>query len=385
MALAVAFQHHVVGHAHRADQTHAQTILGHKGQVDARLADGLGAFADELHGCGSVGRVILDACAALGGLQTGNGLQQLLLAVAGDARNAEDFAAVDREGRIVQHGDALGAADGQMFNVQPLDRVDRLGAFNVQLDLLADHHLGQLSLVGVLCGDVADILALAQDGDTVTDGQDLVQLVGDDDDRLAVGLHVADDAEQLLGLLRGQNCRRLVEDQDVRAAVQHLDDLQRLLLADAHLVDLLVEVKGELVLFADGAGLVVDLFQVELLAAAHRQGDILRRGEHVHELEVLVDHADAQVQRVAGGADGRRLVADIDLALVGEVDTGDHVHQGRLAAAIFAQQGQNLAAAHAQGNILVGHDGAKGLGDVLQAHSIFVLRHCAGSFQESSW
>jgi aspartyl-tRNA synthetase len=37
----------------------------------------------------------------------------------------------------------------------------------------------------------------AQDGDTVTDGQDLVQLVGDDDDRLAVGLHVADDAEQL--------------------------------------------------------------------------------------------------------------------------------------------------------------------------------------------
>ena len=208
-----------------------------------------------------------------------------------------------------------------------------------------------------------------------------MQLVGDDDDRLAVGLHVADDAEQLLGLLRGQNCRRLVEDQDVRAAVQHLDDLQRLLLADAHLVDLLVEVKGELVLFADGAGLVVDLFQVELLAAAHRQGDILRRGEHVHELEVLVDHADAQVQRVAGGADGRRLVADIDLALVGEVDTGDHVHQGRLAAAVFAQQGQNLAAAHAQGNILVGHDGAKGLGDVLQAHSIFVLRHCAGSFR----
>ena len=157
-----------------------------------------------------------------------------------------------------------------MFNVQPLDRVDRLGAFNVQLDLLADHHLGQLGLVGVLCGDVADILALAQDGDTVTDGQDLMQLVGDDDDRLAVGLHVADDAEQLLGLLRGQNCRRLVEDQDVRAAVQHLDDLQRLLLADAHLVDLLVKVKGELVLFADGAGLVVDLFQVELLAAAHR-------------------------------------------------------------------------------------------------------------------
>ena len=100
---------------------------------------------------------------------------------------------------------------------------------------------------------------------------------------------------------------------------------------------------------------------------------------------MLVDHTDAEVQRIARGADGHRLITDIDLALIGEIDAGDHIHQGRFAAAVLAQQGQYLAAAHTQRDILVGHDSAKGLGNVLQAHSIFVLRHCAGSFQESSW
>ena len=208
-----------------------------------------------------------------------------------------------------------------------------------------------------------------------------MQLVGDDDDRLAVRLHVADDAEELFGLLRGQNRRRLVQNQNIRAAVKHLDDLKRLLLADAHLIDLLVEIEVELILLTDGAGLVMDTLEVEFILAAHRQGDILGSREYIDQLEMLVDHADAEVQRIARGADGHRFITDIDLALIGEIDAGDHIHQGRFAAAVFAQQGQYLAAAHAQRDILVGHDSAKGLGNVLQAHSIFVLRHYAGSFR----
>ena len=125
----------------------------------------------------------------------------------------------------------------------------------------------------------------------------------------------------------------------------------------------------------------MDFFQVELLAAAHRQGNIFCCREDVDELEVLVDHADAQIQRVAGGADRHGLVADVDLALVGEVDTGDHVHQRGFAAAVFAQQRQNFAAPYAQRDVFVCHNGAEGFGNVLQAHSIFVLRHYAGSFR----
>ena len=58
------------------------------GMLDARLADGLGALADQLHrGCGIRG-VKLNTGTAFGGLQARDGLQQLLLAVAGNARDA---------------------------------------------------------------------------------------------------------------------------------------------------------------------------------------------------------------------------------------------------------------------------------------------------------
>ena len=204
-----------------------------------------------------------------------------------------------------------------------------------------------------------------------------MQLVGDDDDRLAVRLHVADDRKQPLGLLRGQHRRRLVKDQNIRAAVQHLDDLQRLFLAHRHFIDLLVQIQRKLVLFADGAGLVVDLAQVEFLTLVHGQRNVLDGGEHIHQLEMLMDHADAQTQRITGGTDVHRLLVHIDLAAVRVVDAGDHVHQGGLAAAVFAQQGQNFTAADVQGNVLVGNDLTKGFGDPFQPDGVLRLRHSA--------
>ena len=83
----------------------------------------------------------------------------------------------------------------------------------------------------------------------------------------------------------------------------------------------------------------VDLFQVEA-AAAHGKGDVFGGGEHIHQFEVLVDHADAQIAAHRGERMVTALSLHVDLALIGVVDAGDHVHQGRLAAAVFPQQGR---------------------------------------------
>ena len=45
--------------------------------------------------------------------------------------------------------------------------------------------------------------------------RDSVELVGDDDQGLAVGLHVAHDGEQLVRLLRGQHGGGLVQNQNI--------------------------------------------------------------------------------------------------------------------------------------------------------------------------
>ena len=46
-----------------------------------------------------------------------------------------------------------------------------------------------------------------------------------------------EDAEELDCLLRREHGRRLVEDEDVRAAVERLEDLDPLLLADGDVLD----------------------------------------------------------------------------------------------------------------------------------------------------
>ena len=53
---------------------------------------------------------------------------------------------------------------------------------------------------------------------------------------------------------------------------------------------------------------------------------------------MLVDHTDAVFERILGGGDRDGFAVNVDLPLVGEIDAGEHVHQRRLAAAVFAEQ-----------------------------------------------
>ena len=88
----------------------------------------------------------------------------------------------------------------------------------------------------------------AQDDDFVRDLEDLVELVGDEDDRRAGRRERPDDPEQLLRLERREHGRRLVEDEDVALAVERLEDLDPLADADRQVLDPGVGVDVELVL-----------------------------------------------------------------------------------------------------------------------------------------
>ena len=190
--------------------------------------------------------------------------------------------------------------------------------------------------------------------------------MGDDDDGLVVVPHGAEDVEEAVGLLGSEDGGGLVQDEDVSATVEHFDNFYRLLFRHGHLVNLLVGVDVEAVLVADGfdlSGYLLDVVPTRLLQT---QRHVLRRGEHVHQFEVLVDHADAQVKGVLGGADHDLLAVDVDGAAVGEVDAGDHVHEGGLAAAVLPQQGEDLAPVHVHAHVGICYGLAEHLGDVLQ-------------------
>ena len=95
----------------------------------------------------------------------------------------------------------------------------------------------RLSSVAPAAGSVSIFLPAPQDGDPVGDLEHLVQLVADEDDRHALALEALEDPEELLRLLRREHRGRLVEDEDVRAAVERLQDLDALLLADRDVLD----------------------------------------------------------------------------------------------------------------------------------------------------
>ena len=233
--------------------------------MNARAADDSGILADNLHGRSvTVLRIIVENASSLHNrLQSGDCLEQLLLAVSGDTGNSHDLSAVGIKGNILQHTDSVLVDDGKVSHLKSLDRVLRLRSVNVQLDLLADHHLRQQALVRIPGVNAADILALSKNAYPVGDLQHLVELVRDDDNRFAVRLHIADDFKELFCFLWGQNGSGLVQDQNIRSPVQHLDDLQGLLLGYTHGVDLLVEIHVKVIFLTDILRLFPDLFQIE--------------------------------------------------------------------------------------------------------------------------
>ncbi len=182
-------------------------------------------------------------------------------------------------------------------------------------------------------------------------------------------LELAHDLHQLVGLLGGQHRGRLVEDQDLGVARERLDDLDPLLHADRQVlddgvgVDVEAEPVGDLLDPLPGGVEVERPGEAGRLVAEH---DVLGDGEDRDQHEVLVDHADAGRDRVAGAGEVLDLVVEDDLALVGLVEAVEHVHQRRLAGAVLAEQAVDLAGLDGQGDPVVGDERPEALGDVAQ-------------------
>ena len=112
---------------------------------------------------------------------------------------------------------------------------------------------------------------------------------------------------------------------------------------------------------------IVDLVEpaqaVELLAAEEH---VLDDVEVVGQREVLVDDLDAEVGRVLRAVDRDGLAVEEDLALVDRVDAGDALDQRRLAGAVVADEGHDLAGRDVEVDLVEGLDGAEALRDSAQ-------------------
>src|SRR5690606_15782389 len=175
--------------------------------------------------------------AGFGAADAADGFDQFRLAVAGDTGDADDFASLDVEADVLDDGAAAAVPDRQVAHREHDVAGRGFALLDTQENTAADHQLGKFLDGGVLRRARGDQLALPHDGDIVCDRHDLAQLVGDEDDGFSLGLQLGEDAKEVVSLGRRQHAGRFVEDQDVGAAIERLEDLDALLQADREVFD----------------------------------------------------------------------------------------------------------------------------------------------------
>ena len=164
--------------------------------------------------------------------------------------------------------------------------------------------------------------------------------------------------EQLDRLLCGQNGRRLVEDEDLRAADQRLEDLDLLLHADRDIHDLGLRLDVQVVFFGvflrDGDGLCV--VDEQAPARGHAEHHVFRDGQARHEHEVLMHHADPVGNGDGGGRERQLFTVYPDFAARRLLQTEQHLHKRGFTGAVFTHQRVNFASAEVKIHALIGRD-----------------------------
>ena len=157
---------------------------------------------------------------------------------------------------------------------------------------------------------------VAHHGDAVGNLDHFLQLVRDEYDRLAAIDQVADGREQVLRFAGRQHGRRLVQDEDLGAAIERLEDLDALAHADRDIGDAGVGIDRQAVFGRERFGIGYRLGKVDAhaLLGLAVEDDVLRHGEGINQHEVLVHHADAVGDGILRIADFHLLLADEDLA-----------------------------------------------------------------------
>ena len=276
-------------------------------------------------------------------------LQQLGLAVAGDPGDADDLAPPHRE------ADALHALDAER-RPRPRgprppapSRPARAGVLSTRRVTLRPT-ISSASCSGVVSavGSVATTRPCRITVTTSVTSRISRSLCVMSSTRLALGAQRPQDAEEVVGLLRREDGGRLVEDQEVGAAIERLEDLHALALADAEIGDARVGIDLQVVLAAQALELGARARQprAEPEAALDAEHDVFQHRERLHQHEVLMHHADPRRQRVlrrlriAAGSPSHE-----DLAAIRPVIAVQDAHQRRLAGAVLADDAVDRSAA----------------------------------------
>ena len=133
----------------------------------------------------------------------------------------------------------------------------------------------------------------------------------------------------MVGLIGGQNARRLIKDQDFGLPVQRLQDFDPLLVSDGQVFDQRVRVHIQFVFAAEVFQSTAGLRQRRAQQAAifGAQHHVFQHREILHQLEMLEHHADTGADGALAVGDQGGFAVDENLARVRLVEPVQDRHQ----------------------------------------------------------
>ena len=247
-----------------------------------------------------------------------------------------------------------------------------------QVGQLTADHLGDNLLLGhVRHFPLADVLAIAHDGDFVGDDLDLVHLMADVDQCDAQSLQLPHDAEQGFHFVCGQGGSGLVQDQHLAVCGNGLGDFHHLHLSDAQGAELCMGVDVQLQLLEQLLGVLVHFGMIHhgdgaiALGGVAPQPDVLGHGTGRDGLQLLMHHGNAAVQCIQRGGNGDFFAFVFDLALVHLVNAEHAFHQCGLTGAVLTHQRHDLARAKLQLCVIQRFDAGEGLDHAFHYQTVF--------------
>ena len=374
-------ENHVIGDGLIQQKTHLAAILAdHRDAALQRIAGFVQfqRFAAKFH-------------FALGGVQTHHAVRNADLALTRQTADAQNFALVYGERYILDL--FAGHADLQMADLHG-DFIGKglfaRGGFHHAFASSAHHQLRQFQDVGILRGLGGDQMAVAQDGDGVRRRHNLIQAVGDENNRDAACRDLLHHANQLFRFGFRQHGGRLIEYQQLDALlIDFARNFYKLHIAYGQTADVGVIFNGHadqrkrlLRVLAHGGH--IQRFQILAERAGYEirpgdfavQLDVFGNGKAAQQHEFLMNHADAPRHRIVRGHEMRFFTVQQNLALesagiVNHRHTKEHVHQSGLTCAVFAQQRMNFARPDGKTDVFQNRIFAVALGNALHLEYIF--------------
>ncbi|MNY24457.1 hypothetical protein D3C86_1581730 [compost metagenome] len=185
--------------------------------------------------------------------------------------------------------------------------------------------------------------------------------MGDKDDSLALLAQDAENLEKVIGLSRGQNAGRLVEDQDFRATIHGFEDFDTLLQANGQFLDHRIGIDFQPVIVLEALQLLARGCPTlgKRCSAFRAQHDVFKHGEIFHQHEMLMHHANTGIDRGLAVANYDRRAIHPDFTGIGLVKTVEDRHQGRFSGTIFPDDAVDRTLGNGQVDILIGVNGTE--------------------------